>query len=123
MTTEFTYKHLPPVGLACEVELKEGWVDCEVIAHYSPHRDGDLVAVFAYKAPGGRLVDQRVGGCFRTIDLSAQDRKTELGSLAGLIRQEANCVDAELTDSQALSIANTLMIEGFRKFEIVEEDV
>lgn len=74
----FDDKNLPPVGLVCEVNEtlggrgKEKWVRCEILTHYDPCDDGDLVAVYAYKTPGGRSVNQRVGPCFREVKSKEQ---------------------------------------------------
>lgn len=86
----FDYKNLPPVGLVCEVNAtlgrgEEKWIRCEILTHYDPCDDGDLVAVYAYETTGGRSVDQRVGICFREVkskeQIEAENRAAKVDDL------------------------------------------
>lgn len=119
MNIEFTYKNLPAVGSICEVHRGNDKVyeECEILAHYSPCDDGDLVAVFSYKTHGGKSVDQRVGPCFRykktAEDIAEEERQKVCNDLHYLI--------SGFGDSRAS--ARRVYDAGYRKFEIVEDDV
>ena len=126
MTTEFTWQHLPPVGLRCEVQLdnEKEYTECEIIAHYDPCEDGEKVAVFAYKTTGGRRVDQRIGPCFRAIKTPQQlaveqPREKTVESMRNIILNTVKYASGE----DAKNYAEVLFDAGYRKFEIVEDDV
>lgn len=56
---------LPPVGCKCEVDI-EGWVECEVIAHFKQR--SEMVAVFTIEHPdGSKKLDAYVASTFRPL--------------------------------------------------------
>ena len=115
MNTEFTYKNLPAVGSVCEVEINGVYIECEILAHYDPCRDGDLVAVFAYQTRGGRSTDQRVGPCFRKSgkQIAVEKRKNAIHEMVDSLKRWGDVHE----------LCGHLYDAGYRKFEIVEEDV
>lgn len=128
MTTEFTYKNLPPVGLVCEVDLNGVYTECEILAHYDPCRDGDLVAVFAYETRGGRSTDQRVGPCFRPIktaeDIAADKRLHQIRNALTAIHAGDQKFPNDLVRGNIIAATVEAMIDaGYRKFQIVQDDV
>lgn len=128
MNIDWDGRGLPPVGLICEVELNGVYTECEILAHYDPCRDGDLVAVFAYQTRGGRSADQRVGPCFRPIktkeEIAADKRLHEIRNALTAIKAGQQHFPSDLVRGNIVAATVEAMIDaGYRKFEIVEDDV
>lgn len=124
---EWTGEGLPPVGTTCEFysdisrsnwiwrQSLESGMHVDVIAHYSPCGDGDMVAVFAFgDDKTGRSTDQAIACCFRPIptaeQIEAKKRENAIAEMACIVRSVVGC-GVNLADMAALYDA------GFRKHD------
>jgi hypothetical protein len=106
------------IGDWCEVTTNDGynWKAAKVL-----FVDELIVLIGEVEGKADRKLLRRCDAdvsfrAYRTAEqIEADELKTKLGSLASLIQQEARCANAPMEYSSALSIANTLMIDGYRK--------
>jgi hypothetical protein len=129
MSIDWDGKDLPPVGLVCEHSSDSNsnddpageWFKVEIIAHHRFCEDEYVCAVWVRE---GEISYSSAGDHFRPLRNPEQIAAEKRASAVSAMLADAGVTDSAWNDDPETVVwAKALYDAGYRKFEIVEEDV